>query len=101
MGLQVGFLDKTLKYVINKYDAVGLSAPQVGVPLKIICVQMTRKQLDAWDPQTVKDRGMEAFKQRILINPESKVIGKVQFFYSMIESFVHKIGFYNFPKTKL
>ena len=68
---------KTLKHVIKKYDAVGLSAPQVGVPMKIICVQMTRKQLDAWDPQTVKARGMEAFRQRILINPESKVIGNV------------------------
>ena len=71
---------KTLKQVINKYDAVGLSAPQIGVPMKIICVQMTRKQLDAWDPQTVKARGMEAFRQRILINPESKVIGNVQLF---------------------
>ena len=65
---------RTLKEVIKKYDAVGLSAPQIGVPLKIICVQMTRKQLDVWDPQTIKDRGMEAFRQKILINPESKVV---------------------------
>ena len=31
-----------LKNVIDKYDAVGLSAPQIGIDLRISCVQMTK-----------------------------------------------------------
>ena len=64
---------KSLKNALKKYDAVGVSAPQVGVPLRICCVHMTSKQLSVWDPDTVKTRGMEAFKQQILINPEFRV----------------------------
>lgn len=34
-----------LRSVIKNYDAVGLAAPQVGIPLKIACVQFTKEEL--------------------------------------------------------
>ena len=33
---------KELKAVIDSYDAVGLSAPQIGIDLRITCIQMTK-----------------------------------------------------------
>ena len=64
---------KELKNVIDKYDAIGLSAPQIGIDLKITCVQMTKKQINSWDEETIKTRQMEPIKKRILINPSYKV----------------------------
>ena len=37
---------KELKTVIDKYDTVGLSAPQIGIDLRISCVQMTKVLLE-------------------------------------------------------
>ena len=33
---------KELKAVIDSYDSVGLSAPQIGIDLRITCIQMTK-----------------------------------------------------------
>ncbi len=48
-----------LKQVIDDYAAVGLSAPQIGVSLKIVCVQFTEEQLSKWDKKLIKEQEME------------------------------------------
>lgn len=61
-----------MKSLIDQYDAVGLAANQIGVPLRIVCVQCTAKQLKYQDPEDVKYRQVETFPKTILINPVLK-----------------------------
>ena len=63
---------KALKNIIDTHDALGVSAPQIGVPLRIACVQMTKKQFNSWDTKTSKERGMEIIDKQIIINPICK-----------------------------
>ncbi len=60
--------------ILGKYDAIGLSAPQVGVPARIAVLQMTKKQLEMWSPEMVAKQGMEVLPLKVLINPQVKVI---------------------------
>lgn len=47
-----------LEYVLNKYGSVGMSAPQIGVNLRIFAMQHTAKQLSTVSKETMALRGM-------------------------------------------
>ncbi|QQP52132.1 Peptide deformylase, partial [Caligus rogercresseyi] len=56
----IGHLLRTLK----KYDAVGVSAPQIGIPLRLFAMK-------TWSPEAVVKRGMEVIDPPlVVINPE-------------------------------
>merc|ERR1719270_604066 len=59
---------------IDNYDAVGLAAPQIGIDLKIACVQVTPSQVRQQDYENIKKFGIEAVTKTVLINPTYKVI---------------------------
>jgi len=63
-----------MKYALKKFDGVGISAPQVGVPLQILMVQFTTSQLNCWTEQMQKKREMEMIPLKVFINPKLKVI---------------------------
>jgi peptide deformylase len=49
---------KKLRSVIHKYGSVGMSAPQIGVNMKIMAIQHTAKQISAEPSQLMKFRGV-------------------------------------------
>ena len=67
-----------MKYALKRFDGVGISAPQVGVPLQIMMVQFTSSQLNCWTEDMQQSREMEVIPLKILINPKLKIIDSDQ-----------------------
>lgn len=63
-----------LKHVCRKYDCYGLSAPQVGVPLRIFIMGLTQKALDKhFTKKEIAAKALKAIEPLVVINPEMKV----------------------------
>jgi len=71
-----------MKYALKRFDGVGISAPQVGVPLQIMMVQFTTSQLNCWTQDMQQSREMEVIPLKILINPKLKIIDSDQVSHS-------------------
>ena len=69
---------KTMKFVINRFDCLGLSAPQIGVPLQIMMCQFTERQFKFWSEEIQNQRGMEVIPMKIFINPKLNVLDSTQ-----------------------
>ena len=67
-----------MKFVLKRYDGLGLSAPQIGVPLQIMMVQFTKKQINFWSEEIRKKREMEILPLKIFINPKLNILDKTQ-----------------------
>lgn len=52
-------LIKKLEYVIDKYGSLGMSAPQIGVNLRIFAMRLTDKQITKVPNDIARLRGME------------------------------------------
>ncbi|XP_071747691.1 peptide deformylase, mitochondrial-like [Lepeophtheirus salmonis] len=66
--------DKLL-HVLKKYDAVGVSAPQIGTPIAMFAVGFTKSQIKSWSTETVAKEGMEPIDPpRVVINPRIDII---------------------------
>ncbi|XP_059087803.1 peptide deformylase, mitochondrial-like [Tigriopus californicus] len=65
---------------LNKYDCLGLSAPQIGVSAPISVVQFTAHQLQNWDKDYVERFGLVEVPLTVLINPEMRVTDAVEVF---------------------
>ena len=71
---QIQSVIDAMKYVLKRYDGVGVSAPQVGIPLQIIMIQLTAKQLNCWTEDMQKKREMEIIPLTTIINPKLSII---------------------------
>lgn len=60
--------------VMRSREAVGLSAPQIGVPLRIFVMEYPEKVLKHCKPELRKIREVVPFERRVFINPEVQVI---------------------------
>ena len=67
-----------MKFVINRFDCLGLSAPQIGVPLQIMMCQFTERQFKFWSEEIQNQRGMEVIPMKIFINPKLNVLDSTQ-----------------------
>ena len=67
-----------MKFALKRFDGVGLSAPQIGVPLQIMMVQFTKKQINFWSEEIRKKREMEVLPLKIFINPKLNILDKTQ-----------------------
>jgi len=65
---------REMKFVLERYSSVGLAAPQIGVPLQIFIMQITRSQLNGWKEEVRKERNAEVVPLQIFINPTVKVL---------------------------
>lgn len=73
-GPEVQQVISTMVKVMRKSECVGLSAPQIGVPLRILALEYTDKML-AEISQVVKDaRGVTVQPLRIFVNPQLRVL---------------------------
>ncbi|XP_059052919.1 peptide deformylase, mitochondrial-like isoform X1 [Achroia grisella] len=65
---------KKLECVLDKYGSLGMSAPQIGVNMRIFVMKHTNKQISYTPKEIVKSRGMSAVPFTVFINPKLKVI---------------------------
>ncbi|XP_049869652.1 peptide deformylase, mitochondrial-like [Pectinophora gossypiella] len=63
-----------LEYVLYKYGSVGMSAPQIGVNLRIIAMRHTSKQISQTAKESALHRGMTEVPFTVFINPQLKVV---------------------------
>nr|XP_043891591.1 peptide deformylase, mitochondrial [Solea senegalensis]XP_043891592.1 peptide deformylase, mitochondrial [Solea senegalensis] len=65
---------KTMVKVMRKQDCVGLSAPQIGVPLRIVALEYPEQMLRESSAASREARGLSAQPLRIFINPALRVL---------------------------
>ena len=79
----------SMKFTLKRYDCVGVSAPQVGVPAQLMMVQFTSKQMQFWSDDLQKLREMEVIPYRVIINPKLQVLDKSQVNMMNLSSFIN------------
>lgn len=73
--------------VMRKYECVGMSAPQVGVPLRILALEYPQKMLEESSPAAREVRGLSVQPLRIFVNPRLRVLdGRTVLFQEACES---------------
>lgn len=78
---------KTLVKVMRKLECVGLSAPQIGVPLQILALEYPKKMLEDSSIASVEARGLVAVPLMIFVNPQLRVLdGRTVIFQEACES---------------
>ncbi|NP_001028902.1 peptide deformylase, mitochondrial [Danio rerio] len=86
-GPEVQKVIKTLVKVMRKLECVGLSAPQIGVPLRILALEYPKKMLEESSTASVEARGLVAVPLMIFINPQLRVLdGRTVIFQEACES---------------
>uniref|UniRef100_UPI0037E8F59E peptide deformylase, mitochondrial n=1 Tax=Semicossyphus pulcher TaxID=241346 RepID=UPI0037E8F59E len=86
-GPEIQEVIKTLVKVMRKMECVGLSAPQVGVPLRILALEYPEKMLEESSPASREARGLSAQPLRIFVNPQLRVLdGQTALFQEACES---------------
>ncbi|XP_077371648.1 peptide deformylase, mitochondrial [Festucalex cinctus] len=73
-GPEVQKVINTLVKVMRKMECVGISAPQIGVPLRIVALEYPQKMLDEDSPVSRKARGLSVQPLRIFVNPQMRVL---------------------------
>ncbi|XP_051884593.1 peptide deformylase, mitochondrial isoform X2 [Pristis pectinata] len=73
-GPEVQRLVAALVAALRRADAVGLSAPQLGVPLRVLAVEVPERIVQAQAPRLRLARDMTAVPLRVLINPRLRVL---------------------------
>ncbi|KPJ05432.1 Peptide deformylase, mitochondrial [Papilio xuthus] len=69
---------KTLEYVVNKYGSVGMSAPQIGINMRIFVMRLTAQQVATFPAEIVKMRGMSVVPLTTFVNPTLKVVDYIK-----------------------
>ncbi|XP_066541440.1 peptide deformylase, mitochondrial [Hoplias malabaricus] len=86
-GSEVQQVIKTLVKVMRKLECVGLSAPQIGVPLQIIALEYPQKMLEDSSAASIKARGLVPVPLKIFVNPKLRVLdGQIVTFQEGCES---------------
>ncbi|CAJ1057015.1 LOW QUALITY PROTEIN: peptide deformylase%2C mitochondrial [Xyrichtys novacula] len=86
-GPEIQKVIKTMVKVMRELECVGLSAPQVGVPLRILALEYPQRMLEESSPASREARGLSAQPLRIFINPQLRVLdGQTVLFQEACES---------------
>lgn len=86
-GSEVQGVISTMVQVMRRLDCVGLSAPQVGVPLRIVALEYPEEMLEESSPASREARGLSAQPLRIFVNPSLRVLdGRKVLFQEACES---------------
>lgn len=86
-GPEVQKVINTLVKVMRKFECVGISAPQIGVPLRILALEYPQKLFDESSPVSRKARGLSVQPLRIFVNPQMRVLDwQTVFFQEACES---------------
>lgn len=86
-GSEIQGVINTMVRVMRKLDCVGLSAPQIGVPLRILALEYPEKMLEESSPASREARGLSVQPLRIFVNPQLRVLdGRSVLFQEACES---------------
>ncbi|XP_053742111.1 peptide deformylase, mitochondrial [Synchiropus splendidus] len=86
-GPEVQRVISTMVRVMRRLECVGLSAPQVGVPLRIMALEYPQKMFEETAAAAREARGLSVQPLRIFINPQMKVLdGRTVSFQEACES---------------
>ncbi len=66
---------KMMIAVMREAPGVGLAAPQIGIPLRIIVLEDDESMIASTTETERTEKGRVAFPTRVFINPELKVLG--------------------------
>lgn len=73
-GPELQRLVQQLVQVMRRRRCVGLSAPQLGVPLQVLALELPEELFRACAPRLRELRQMEPFPLRVLVNPSLRVL---------------------------
>lgn len=73
-GPELQRLVEQLVQVMRRRGCVGLSAPQLGVPLQVLVLEFPDRLFRAFSPRLRELRQMEPFPLRVLVNPSLRVL---------------------------
>ncbi|KAF3854325.1 hypothetical protein F7725_022380 [Dissostichus mawsoni] len=73
-GAEVQQVIRTLVKVMRKLECVGLSAPQIGVPLRILALEYPEQMLKDSSPSSREARGLSVQPLRVFVNPTLRVL---------------------------
>ncbi|XP_008832350.1 peptide deformylase, mitochondrial [Nannospalax galili] len=73
-GPELRQLVRRLVQVMRRCGCVGLSAPQLGVPLQVLALEFPDALFRACAPRLRELRQMEPFPLRVLVNPSLRVL---------------------------
>lgn len=86
-GPEIQKVIAALVKVMRKLECVGLSAPQIGVPLRILALEYPQKMLDEIPPVLREARGLTVEPLRVFVNPQLRVLdGRTVVFQEACES---------------
>ncbi|KAF7658018.1 hypothetical protein LDENG_00018310 [Lucifuga dentata] len=86
-GPEIQLVINTMVKVMRKLECVGLSAPQIGVPLRILALEYPEKMLEESSSVSQETRGLSVQPLRIFINPQLRVLdGRTALFQEACES---------------
>lgn len=86
-GAEVQQVIRTLVKVMRRLECVGLSAPQIGVPLRILALEYPARMLQESTEVSRQARGLQAFPLRIFVNPKLRILdGRTAVFQEACES---------------
>ncbi|KAK2841733.1 hypothetical protein Q5P01_011933 [Channa striata] len=86
-GPEIQKLISTMVKVMRKFECVGLSAPQIGVPLRILALEYPKKMLEETSSTAREVRGLSVQPLRIFVNPQLRVLdGRTVLFQEACES---------------
>lgn len=63
---ETNFLIAYMKHVLRKYKCVGLSAPQIGIPLRVIAIEFNEKHMMEYSAEEQKCREMSLLPFTVL-----------------------------------
>lgn len=86
-GPEVQKVIETLVKVMRKLECVGLSAPQIGVPLRILALEYPQKMVEETPPALREARGLSMVPLKVFVNPQVRVLdGRTVVFQEACES---------------
>ncbi|CAL9696980.1 unnamed protein product [Knipowitschia caucasica] len=86
-GPEVQKVIDTMVKVMRKKECVGLSAPQIGVPLRILAMEYPQKMLEETPAALREVRGVSVLPLRVFVNPQMRVLdGRTVVFQEACES---------------
>lgn len=86
-GSEIQKVIETMVKVMRKLECVGLSAPQIGVPLRILALEYPQKMLEETPPALREARGLSMVPLRVFVNPQMRVLdGRMAVFQEACES---------------
>ncbi|CAG9832285.1 unnamed protein product [Diabrotica balteata] len=68
------YLIKKLRNAFQSNNCVGLSAPQIGIPLQVVIAEFNEKHLKGYPKNEIKAKEMTIQPQTVIINPQIRIV---------------------------